>query len=420
MFGVDHNICILQDFINNVLRRRKRRASNKKEKTKEKKEPEVEEEAEEDEVEVDIDGENPKKKSTTKGVKVYEYYESKRTQTRRPNHRDITKAVFKSSTKTKSGADGKPKHSEHLTIQTSHRKPKPAKEFESSDEADEIDDLADDDFFYEQLNKRRPTTESSDEVESVHDAQPHVNREVVFVHGIQTKQKAKQREKTKDSSEHTELTDDYDDYGEMEMPDADVEMHDTSEQNTKEGHMQHNAGDNKFNLGPGRPPFPQSRPPYIPHPQSKWRILSPVRPIPGPLNPIFANPVYSKPGPLGPPIRPAPPVRPHPNPIHLNPVHPIPPYAKPSLGIAPNKPHPSPPQQPSIQPIPLERPVHTQKFERIEITKKLKSADDLHAEIDKIFETKKQNYDKHGHDKSHWELRIVPLRYKTHEEYRNL
>lgn len=41
-------------------------------------------------------------------------------------------------------------------------------------------------------------------------------------------------------------------------------------------------------------------------------------------------------------------------------------------------------------------------------TKKLHSPEELYAEIAKIIETKRKNYKRPGHDKTHWELKIVP------------
>lgn len=52
--------------------------------------------------------------------------------------------------------------------------------------------------------------------------------------------------------------------------------------------------------------------------------------------------------------------------------------------------------------------------ERITVMKRLQTPDELHAEIDKIIAKKTKNYDKRGHDKSHWELRIVPNRYEDY------
>lgn len=51
-------------------------------------------------------------------------------------------------------------------------------------------------------------------------------------------------------------------------------------------------------------------------------------------------------------------------------------------------------------------------YERLMVTKKLNTPEELHEEIDKIFLTKDKNYEKSGHGNSHWELRIVPKRYE--------
>lgn len=353
----------------------------------------------------------PSPRRRPKRVKVYEHYESKRTKARTPSFHNATESYSETETQTSTKEKPKPRHPKRrvkLTYDLTHQKP------DGSDVVDdepnsEIDDLNDDDFFYEQLEKRRPPMESSDEVEEVKEERPHVNRDVVFVHGLNhNKRRGKQRQKfaqiSSDATILADINDDtYDDYGEMEMPDTDVEMHDTYEQNTKEGHMQY---------GPPRPSY-QQRPPYN---SPKWRGKVPVM-----LNTRPGGPAYARPGP--PPIplnhRPGPAPRPIPvmnaRPIpNINVARPPPPMNGRPAPLA----FGSAQDSPKVVPI-IDRPVHKQTFERITITKKLKTPDELHEEIDKIFQMKTENYNKKGHDKSHWELRIVPFRYKTHEEYGN-
>lgn len=405
---INFSLFLIQELIGNELRRRKRRAR-------------AQDGGVEDRHVGPDDAERkplPSPRRRPKRVKIYENYESKRTKARTPSFHNATETYTEVETQTikEKPKTRQPKRRAKLTYDLTHRKP----ETDGIDVADgddsnsEIDDLNDDDFFYEQLEKRRPTTESSDEVEEVKEEQPHVNRDVVFVHGLNhNKRRGKQRQKfaqiSSDAAILADINDDtYDDYGEMEMPDSDVEMHDTYEQNTKEGHMQY---------GPIRPGYEQ-RPPYV---SPKWRVKNPSIM----LNARPTGPVYGRPGP--------PPMNLRPGPAAINarpiPVMNAPMNARPKPNMNGARPAPTMNARPAPlafgsaqnapKIVPIDRPVHKQTFERITITKKLKTPDELHEEIDKIFQMKTENYNKKGHDKSHWELRIVPLRYKTHEEYGN-
>lgn len=373
--------------MDNELKRRKRRAR-----------------ARYNSAEIDEDDDDDAPTTTTRrprGVKFYEQYESQRTKSRRPNIDNVAKET--ETTKTKSRNEQQ-KCREKLPYTSIHRKPK-SQGSDTSDDDDstsEIDDLNDDDYFYEQLEKRKPTTESNEDVEQVSEKQPHVNRDVVFVHGLNHhKRRGKHRQKytkiNSDAAILADINDDtYDDYGEIDTPDLDVEMHETYEPMTKEGHMQQ-AVTNKYNYGPVRPAYEQ-------RPRTRWRIKNPVMLNARPNGSMFTRRVP---------------------PMNLRQVPPM--NARPNMNtrLASNmSPRPNggmlaysmPPKKPS-KIVPIDRPVHKQTFERITITKKLNSPDELHEEIDKIFEMKNENYHKKGHDKSHWELRIVLLRYKTHEEY---
>lgn len=299
---------------------------------------------------------------------------------KKPNrHRHMTSAVYTMRTESKLGKNGQPKRRERLTYLTTHKKPK-SEEFEPSDHiASEVDDLANDDFFYEQLDKNKPTTESSVEVEEVHEVQPHVNRDVVLIHGSKDKRRGKQHQKmihfNYESPKATQQPNDdiYDDYGEMEMKDADVEMHDTFEQNTKEGHAQH-ANDGRLNKPLNFAPVMHTydaRPHYIPTQRPKSRKKNPPR----------SN------------------ARPRPTPSTNQNRH-IPTRKSKVNNLNP--------------------PTQKQKYDQIKITKKLNSPDELHAEIDKIFQKKNANYNKRGHQNAHWELSIMPIDYKTHEEFSDI
>lgn len=302
----------------------------------------------------------------SKGVKMYEYYESKRTKSKKPNHRDMTTTVY-TNTKTIIGKDKEPKHRERLTI---YRKPQPQPhEYDAS----EADDLANDQYFYDQLEKNKPTTESGADVEHVHGKRPNPNpnRDVVFFHGGNGNKRGKHRLKNANIqiSTHTDGTQDEDifgDYGEMIMPDRDVEMHDTYEKNTKEFHV---------------------------HRPAQYAYDEKLRPkkIRRPPTCITQNPIIQSPR--------------HTDVINS---HGLPHNHQPLSNQENLKHHKT---------VIVHQPVRKRKFERIMVTKKLSSPDELHAEIDKIFQTKNKHYDQRGHEKSHWELRIVPQRYDDdHEE----
>lgn len=67
-------------------------------------------------------------------------------------------------------------------------------------------------------------------------------------------------------------------------------------------------------------------------------------------------------------------------------------------------------------PLPPRRFHSRTQNEKIIMTKRFHSPEELYAEIDKIIEAKKRNYDKRGHDNARWELKIVPRRYEDYED----
>lgn len=277
----------------------------------------------------------------SKGVKVYQYYESKRTKSKKPRHRDKTTTVY--TTKTVNGRD-EPRYRDKFVFKRPQQH-----------EASELDDLANDQYFYEQLEKNRPPTESSIEVEHAPDRRPNVNRDVTFLHGS-GKKRRKNRPKLANIYEpHSQIgavrdEDVYGDYGEMVLPHRDVEMHDTFERNTHESHV-HTPSQYSYD-GDGRTQTRKRRPKCNEHNPLKKNRLT-----------IDQN-TYNQPGTVF--------------------VH---------------------------------RPQSKKKFEKIMVTKKLSGPEELHAEIDRIFQRKNKNYSKPGHSKAHWELRIMPQRYEELEEY---
>lgn len=215
-------------------------------------------------------------------------------------------------------------------------------------------------------------------VEDVHAIRPHVNRDVVFIQGRNKKRRGKQRQQMtrfnyKSPQMASEIEDMYNDYGEMvEMPDADVEMHETLEQNTKEGNVKHPFG-GRFNK-----PFNHPMKPVMHTFEGRQQHNIPTQQT-------TQKPKCRKRRPTNTFVRP-----------NFN-----------QNNRTPNE---------DSKKIAGNSSVQKPKFDQIKVTKKLNSAGELHAEIDKIFLKKNANYDKRGHQNSHWELRIVPIDYKTHEE----
>lgn len=315
------------------------------------------------------------RENSSKGVKTYEFYESKRTKSRKkPKHGDMTTTVY-SSSKTITANNKDPKHRERIATYQQRQPHDLVRVTDPSEasEASELDDLANDQYFYDQLEKSKPSTESSADVDHVYEKRRHPNHEVVFYHGASSGRRGKQRKKSANiqiANIGTRDRDIFGDYGEMVMPDRDVEMHDTYEKNTKESHV------------------------HVPgHYSNNKKLRSKKR----------RRPICINPNPL----------------IHTygSSLHDTPHDHKPLINLE-NISHQQTQHQnlKHHQNIIVHQPDRNQHFERIMVTKKLSSADQLHAEIDKIFETKNKNYDKRGHDKAHWELRIVPQRYDEHEE----
>lgn len=273
--------------------------------------------------------------------------------------------------------------------------------------ASEVAALNDDNFFYEQLEKNKPTTESSDLVEQFKDdEQSHINREVDVVHGKNGNKMrmAKRRQKygkiSNDAAAFADINgDSYEDYGEMNMSDAsdaDVDTNDDAEEIdiSKYGFVRPAAMNSPYNLGAARPglmPFPQ----LAPLQAARFGMQNPLM-----MNARLQNQMmFPRRGLVPMNLRPA---------ALINP-RPIPPMRPNKLGMIQVYPQKNRPKM-----VPIDRPVQKQTMEKITITKKLKTPEELHEEIDKIFEAKNENYNKKGHDKSHWELRIMP---KTHEEF---
>lgn len=222
---------------------------------------------------------------------------------------------------------------------------------ESSDSsengASELEDLANDQFFYEQLERNKPSTESSADVEHVTTGPPKVNREVVFIHHKNANDGNridKHREKLLDSFDEDKMilaaieADIYSDYGDMEMDmeKKDVEMYESADKNTKESRIQ----------------------------SSTVQYTTKREPLHKKESTVQAT-------------------------------------IKPNAKLVEKA-----RDQKRRRTIYIHRP--SENSDSILITKKLTTPDELHAEINKIFALKNKNYNKRGHDKTHWELRIIP------------
>lgn len=245
--------------------------------------------------------------------------------------------------------------------------------------ASELEDLADDQYFYEQIEKNRPSENDDEEEEHAHNRRPNVDREVAFLHGS-GKKRRKNRPQDHNGKIIVRDEDVYGDYGEMVLPHRDVEMHDTYERNTHESGL-HDPSSYTYEVDYGKPSR-KHRPKCNVDCALKKNKLT-----------IDAS-VYNQP-------KKRPNARPN-----------VRPLARPNA-------RPNPLDQPHTYPgtVFVHRPKTKKKFEKIMVTKKLEGPEELHAEIDKIFERKSKNYNKPGHGKHHWELRIIPQRYDELEEY---
>lgn len=268
-------------------------------------------------------------------ARVFEYYEASSSKASNPKqHNGVVTHVFRSKLTKENRNQTTPRH---------RRKPSQhsenyqfADKDNNSKEAGEVDDLTNDQYFYDQLEKNKFTTESSDEIESVGPTRSKVNRKVVYYQGGKDAKSGKQRY----SESLTTLNDDlYDDYGDIETAKYD-EVEDMHERRPVEQSPLMDSIEQIDDLKREKARCNSSCRRRQPH-----RFLPKTR---------FSHKRL-------------------PRPIRISTPH--------------------------------------KKSEQITVTKKLNHPEELHEEIDKILLAKKQNYEKRGHDKSHWELRIVPSRY---------
>lgn len=287
-----------------------------------------------------------------KDIEVYEYRETSHKGSDNPKHRKRgQKKTSVYNFRFESDDDmnrTSPMHRENIFI----RKPK-VEHVEG--EAYELEDLANDDYFFEQLSKGQHYSESdSESIEAVSPKKSHENRKVILLqipHDQKTeKHRLRNRPKVYIKLAPIKDEDTYDDYGVMDIENASEEM-----QNSFEKEENIRAGNLKV--------------------------------VKGSCGRTNCNPRKLKPKPKP---SPKPKLKPKQESVHVTEVLNVP-------------------------------PVHRQRsksksFERIVQTSKLNTPDELHHEIDKIFETKDKNYEKRGHDNSHWELKIVPMRYDDYTD----
>lgn len=312
------------------------------------------------------------------------------------------------TSKTVVGKDKKPKHREQLTRIRKRIRPKPADEFDAT----EIEDLTNDQYFYDQLEKNKPSTESSAEIEHLHEPQVNPMHDVDLFHNSNGNKREKNRQKPIKVHENLAnleeqpvliggIKDDdvdfYGDYGEMVMPDKDVEMHETFEKNTKEAYMntpvQYSYGEQPH--GKKRRKTNCNKPNHRHHPRTqKYRPTTHKHYSPTNKHyPTQREQVYY------------PPILTH-----------LPTAQIGKIPIATNAHAVPPPNHHNHKTVTMIQSPRKKKFERIMVTKKLTSPEELHAEIDKIFKGKNKHYGRHGQGKSHWEVRIMPQHYDEIDE----
>lgn len=290
-----------------------------------------------------------------KDIEVYEYRETSHKGSENPKHRkrgQTKTSVYNFRFESDDMNRTSPKQRENIYI----RKPKIA---HVDGEAYELEDLANDDFFFEQLSKGQHSFESdSESAEEVSPKKSNEDREVILLQ-IPADQKTEKHRIRKRPKVYIKLAptkeeDTYDDYGVMDLENASEEMQNSfeKEENIRSENlkvMKRPCG--RTNCNP-RKLKPKQKPKPIPKQKSKPTLLK---------------------------------LKPKEESVHVTEV----------VNVA---------------------PVHRQKskhksFERIVQRSKLNTPDELHDEIDKIFETKDKNYERRGHENSHWELKIVPKRY---------
>lgn len=277
-----------------------------------------------------------------KGVRVYEYYEANSSKTKKPNNNGKTTSVYVAKTLSENFNRTTPGQRGKLSFITARPK-RPLKQ-----QVSEVDDLADDQYFYNQLAKQNPTTNQMGTKAVVGKANYNkILNENVKLGKIRNPYMHYVMEILKPVREDVN-EDIYDDYGNTDMDDKDVEMYDNHNHN--EGALYQTS-------------------PIIPYGVNKFRHSQRV-----PYNkyPFMCNHYQQK--------------------------------------AKPKKKKPKHVQFIDVLHIPqTNRSTHKRKRpEQIMITKLLETPDQLHAEIDKIFKNKFKNNGKRPNDKSHWELRIIP------------
>lgn len=138
------------------------------------------------------------------------------------------------------------------------RKPKRPVTTNPPKEAAEASDLADDKFFFDQLEKRRPPKQDSDEIEMLQPKNPKPRKEVGFVHKDDRKKNEKQNdyetyEDVNEEKVYTDYTDQQGDYGIDNDQDEIMNDHSSTEANyenfrMKEQHL-HKDGTRTVNEG---------------------------------------------------------------------------------------------------------------------------------------------------------------------------
>lgn len=291
-----------------------------------------------------------------KDIEVYEYRETSHKGSDNPKHRkrgQTKTSVYNFRFESDDMNRTSPRQRENIYI----RKPK-VKHVKG--EAYELEDLANDDYFFEQLSKGQRSLDSDSE--SVEDS--HENHEVILLQ-VPADQKTEKHRIRKRPKVYIKLApiiqeDTYDDYGIMDLENASEEMQNSFE---KEENIR------AENLKVVNRPCGRSL---------NCNIMRKLKPKPNasPKPKAKAKPILK--------------LKPKQESVHVTEVVNVP-------------------------------PVHRQRskskrFEKIVQTSKLDTPDELHDEIDKIFGTKDKNYEKRGHDNSHWELKIVPKRYDDYTE----
>lgn len=339
-----------------------------------------------------------KAKSSNKSkVHIYESYESKKTGT--PQKNVVTESIHKARVVAVPPpenfdpeipvADPPKRRGKGLYRRPGFSKDRSEEKSQKlvENEAAELSDLADDSFFFAQLkknNKKKNKRKSKKNKKKSHSSRKHsddFDKDVVFVQSDGT---AKSERLTKaDSAQEVDyLANDNDNDNEYQEVDETPDYYENddyraAEVDSEKADVEDVNPDYEIIEVETEPPVKRVKP--RPKPKAKLKPKSKRRRRPRPVEvPQPEDPIE------------------HEKRFHYTEI----------INIHPKK--------KSIRPKPIHNVQHEQTNNIVE-TKKFHHPEQLYTEIGKIFDQKQRNYARRGHDKTHWELRILPRHYDDYD-----